>query len=365
MDRGMITRRFVGICAGAATLFCWSAVRAAESQCIKSAAEIFREVSPSVVQILSMTIDPFRGGERVNYELGTGIVFDDAGNIVSNAHVVYGARQLLVITDGQEMRDAKLVGADPVSDLAVIKVVDGAPLSLPKADFSDSTGLVVGQDVVAIGFPLGIGKTASRGIVSGLDRQLPVTTMSWLVPLIQTDAAINPGNSGGPLIDSCGKVVGINTRQNDESENIGFAVPASAVRNIVPELIARGRVIRPWHGIAGKMVPELFIALFGMQAGLLVETVEPGSPAEKIGLHGGLVPVTIGSDGFLLGGEIITSVNGQTLADLKQVGSLVRSFKVGDEVTLTYWQDGEEKTAKVVLPERPTLTGDLVAIGRN
>jgi S1-C subfamily serine protease len=334
------------------------------SPCNRTVAEIYQAVSASVLEIVSVTIDSFSVTERIRIESGTGVVFDGDGNIVTNAHVVYGAKQLFVVIEGVGFLEARLVGADPVSDLAVIKLIGGIAAPPPKVNFDTSDQLLVGQGVVAVGFPLGIGKTASQGIVSGLGRLLPITTMSWLVPMIQTDAAINPGNSGGPLIDLCGNVIGINTRQNGQAENIAFAIPASVIRQVVPELISHGRVLRAWHGINGKIVPEVFSPILGVPPGLLVETVEPGSPAQQIGLKGGQLRVAIGIDEYLLGGEVILSVNGQPLSDMNMVAHLVRSFKVGDRVTLTYWQNGQELTTTVVLPERPTLAGDLIAIGR-
>ena len=332
--------------------------------CNGTVAEIYQAVSPSVLEIVSVTIDSFSVTDRIKIESGSGIVLDDEGNIVTNAHVVYGAKQLFVVIEGRGFLEAQLVGADPISDLAVVKLTNGGEASLPKANFETSDQLMIGQGVVAVGFPLGIGKTASQGIISGIGRLLPITTMSWLVPMIQTDAAINPGNSGGPLIDLCGNVIGINTRHNGEAENIAFAIPASVIRQIVPELLTHGRVLRAWHGINGKIVSEILSPLLGVPPGLLVETVEPGSPAEKIGLKGGQLRVAIGVDEYLLGGEVILSVNGQPLNDMSVVAHLVRSFKVGDEVTFTFWQNGQEITMKVVLPERPTLAGDLIAIGR-
>jgi serine protease Do len=332
--------------------------------CSGTVAEVYQAASPSVHQIFSVTIDSFSLTDRIRMESGSGIVFDDQGNIVTNAHVVYGAKQLFVEVEGVGILEAKLVGADPVSDLAVVKLVDVGQAALPKANLVTTDNLAIGQGVVAIGFPLGIGKTASQGIISGLDRLLPITTMSWLVPMIQTDAAVNPGNSGGPLIDLCGNVIGMITRQNGQAENIAFAIPASVIHQIIPDLLAHGRVLRAWHGINGKIVTEFLSPLLGVPPGLLVETVEPGSPAANLGLKGGQLRVAFGSDEYLLGGEVITSVNGRPLNDMNEVARIVRSFKIGDEVTITFWQNGQETTAKVVLPERPTLVGDLIAIGR-
>lgn len=330
-----------------------------------SPAEAFRIIAPSVVRIFSVSIESFDIKERVQMETGAGIVFDAKGNIVTNAHVVYGAKQLLVSADGEGAYPAEIVGADPLSDIAVIKINDGEnEVKWPAAAFADSQNLEIGQEVLTIGYPFEMEKSASRGIISGLNRKIPVTTMSWLTPLIQTDAAVNPGNSGGPLVDLCGQVIGMMTLSGQKADNVAFAIPSSALSDIVPQLISKGHVVRPWHGINGKIVPDIFIAFFEMPAGLMVETIEPGSPAEKSGLHGGLLPMTIGSEDYLVGGDIITSVNGQKLETIDDVLGVVRSLKVGDKLTVKVWRNGEERTVEVVLPERPVLPGDLIAIGR-
>jgi S1-C subfamily serine protease len=336
----------------------------AASACQNSVAEAFRIASPSVVRVFSVSIESFDVKDRVEMETGAGIVFDDKGNIVTNAHVVYGAKQLLVSVDEQGAYPATIVGADPLSDIAVIKIPDSEGVKLPAAAFAESQSLEIGQEVLTIGYPFELDKSVSRGIIAGLNRKVPVTTMSWLTPLIQTDAAVNPGNSGGPLVDLCGKVIGMMTLSGQKADNVAFAIPSAALSDIAPQLIAKGHVVRPWHGINGKIVPDLFIAFFEMPSGLLIETVEPGSPAEKVGLHGGLLPMVIGSEEYLVGGDIITSVNGQDLDTMDYVLRVVRSLKVGDELTVIVWRDGEERTVKVNLPERPVLPGDLIAIGR-
>jgi len=354
---------FLAIFIAATLPLSWTSA-AAEPGCNMPLPQAFKTVAPSVMRIFSVSIDSFRLTQRVEMETGAGVVFDDKGHIVTNAHVVYGAKQLLVSIDEQSMYSAEIVGADLISDLAVIKITDGESLQLPPARFGNSQTLEIGEDVFAVGYPLEMSKTVSRGIVSGLNRQVPMTALSWLTPMIQTDAAVNPGNSGGPLVDLCGTVVGITTLTSRKAENVAFAIPAATVNEIVPQLIAKGHIVRAWHGINGKIVPDLFVAFFEMPPGLLVETVEPGSPAEKIGLHSGLLPIVIGTEEYLVGGDVITAVNGKPLTALTDVAQIARSLKVGDKISVTYWRDGEEKTVDVVLPERPVLTGDLIAIGR-
>jgi S1-C subfamily serine protease len=180
-----------------------------------------------------------------------------------------------------------------------------------------------------------------------------------MAPYIQTDAAINPGNSGGPLVNRCGEVIGINTLSGQDAQNINFAIPVDLVRELVPQLIKEKRVIRPWHGIYGRIVPMQLMYAIGLVPGFMIETVEPGSPADKIGLHGGTLPIKIGMGEFLLGGDIITKVNGEGLSDIETVARIARSLEVGDKVQLEFWREGETRTVEVVLPERPILPGDV------
>ena len=330
----------------------------AGTTCDKTFTEIFRETSPSVVQIFSVAIDPFSLMDRVQLGSGSGIVLDDDGHILTNAHVVHDTSEIVISTGDAAMRKAEVIGTDPVSDLAVIRLTD-QEVPLPKASFGNSDELEIGDEVLAVGFPFGMGTTATRGIVSGLGKVVPFSTMSWLTPFLQTDAAINPGNSGGPLVNRCGKVIGVNTLSSEKGQNFNFALPANLVLELVPQLVAKGRIIRPWHGIHGRLVPPLLQFTLGTVPGFLVETIEPGSPAEKIGLRGGNLPVVIGVEEFLLGGDVVTKVNGERLRDMETVVRVVRGFKVGDTVNMEYWRDGETHTVEVVLPERPILPGDV------
>ena len=212
---------------------------------------------------------------------------------------------------------------------------------------------------MAVGYPLGIGKTATSGIISAMERVVPLSTFSWMIPFIQTDAAISPGNSGGPLVNRCGEIIGINTLYAERGQNINFAIPIDLLQEFVPQLIKEGRVIRAWHGINGRIVPPQLIFTFGIMPGFLVETLEPGSPAEKINLRGGTLPVVIGVQEYLLGGDVITKVNGEQLTDMETVARIARSLKVGDKIKLEYWRNGKPHTAEVILPERPILPDDV------
>jgi putative serine protease PepD len=326
--------------------------------CEKPFSEVFSDVSPSVVRIFIIAIDPYSATERVQMGVGTGVVIDDNGHIVTNAHVVYESKELLVSIADKDMQAAEIVGLDPVTDLAVIKLTSPQG-EFHKANLGRSDELSIGADVLAVGYPLGIGKTATRGIVSAIKRVIPLSTFSWMTPYIQTDAAIYPGNSGGPLVNRCSEVIGINTLYGEQAQNINFAIPIDLVRELVPQLIKDGRVIRAWHGINGRILPPQLMYIMGSSPGFLVETIEPGSPAEKLKLRGGTLPVKIGMEEYLLGGDVITKVNDETLTDLSTVARIAKNLKVGDKIQLEYWREGHVYNVEVVLPERPILPGDV------
>lgn len=262
--------------------------------------------------------------------------------------------------DGKQL-SAKLAGADPVLDLAVLRVQTPSA-GLRPLRLGDSDALRVGDEVMAVGNSLGLGQTATVGVVSGLNRVLPLSTMSYLQPFIQTDAAINPGNSGGPLVTKCAEAIGINTMMLKEAQTTGFAVPANLLKQVIPELLHHGRVVRPWHGIYGRIVDPIVAALLQLPivGGFLIETVEPGSPAEQVGLKGGTLPVQIGMQTFLLGGDVVTEVDNTKLTDMNAVLAVLNSFKVGQVVNLKYFRPGQGfQTAEATLIERPVLPGDL------
>jgi len=332
----------------------------ARSECTEPIPELFQRVSPSVVFISAVTIDPFKLTDRVSSSIGSGFIISKEGLVLTNSHVVFGRRAIAVTLDDGRTINAEVLGVDPILDLAALQI-PVPPEGLPVATLGDSDAIRVGEEVVAIGNPLGLEQTLTYGVISGINRILPVSPMSLMLPLIQTDAAINPGSSGGPLLNRCGEVIGINTSVLVGAENIGFAVPINIAKRVLPQLVKDGRVIRPWLGVSGKLVrKELEIIFnFPLTGGFLVETVDPGSPAQRAGLRGGDLPIKIAGEEFLLGGDIITHANGQPLSEPEKFAMFVRSLKVGDKVRLLIFREGKTKKIELVVTERPILPSDL------
>src|SRR6266446_2903450 len=263
------------------------------------------------------------------------------------------------------MHPGELLGADPILDVAALRIpVPDA--GLPKATLGDSDALQVGEEVVAIGNPMGLEQTLTRGVISGIDRLLPEFPLNLMLPLIQTDAAINPGNSGGPLVNRCGEVVGLTSALLADAKNIGFAIPINIVKQVLPQLVQQGRVMRPWLGVSGKVIGKEVQDLLKLPLvdGFLVETIEPGSPAAKAGLHEGELLIAIAGAEFLFGGDIITVANGKKLDDTEKFAQFVRTLKVGDMVHLTLHHEGTTRQVEFSLPERPILPGDVPSDGR-
>ncbi len=332
----------------------------AAQECKEPIPSIFQKVSPTVVLVSSVTIDPFKVSGRFSSMVGSGFIIGSEGTILTNSHLVYGAQSITVGQGGQS-QTAILLGADPILDLAVLKI-SAPPGGLPVVKLGDSDTLRVGQEIIAIGNPLGLEQTLVHGLVSGINRILPVAPMSMMLPMIQADAAINPGHSGGPLLNRCGEVVGVTTSMMTGAENIGFAVPINVAKQVMQQLVRDGRVVRPWLGVRGRLIRAKGLkAIFNLPLvdGFLVETVDPASPAEAAGIRGGDLPIVISGDEYLFGGDIITTGNGSTLDEEKQFDDFVRSLKVGDMVRLTVHREGKEMGVTFSLPERPILPGDI------
>jgi S1-C subfamily serine protease len=299
---------------------------------------------------------------------GSGFVWDKQGDIVTNNHVVDGAEDITVtFSDGTSL-PAKLVGRDPDSDLAVIKI-DASKVDLQPVTVADSTQVKPGQFVVAIGNPFGLANSMSFGIVSALGRTLPAsgetsataTAPSYTIPdIIQTDAPVNPGNSGGVLLDLAGNLVGVPTAIESPvrgSAGVGFAVPSAIVQQVVPELIEKGRFEHPYIGISGGTITSEMAKAMGLpdtQRGALVVNVTKGSPAEQAGLQGSTQQVDINGEQVKVGGDVITAINGQPVKDFEDlVTYLARFGKVGQKVELTIVRDGKDITVSVTLAARP------------
>ena len=337
--------------------------RAADGRriCDEPLPDIFDRIAPSVVFIAAMAVDPYRLADRVTRIVGSGVVIDATGLILTNSHVVFGRQSVMVTLDDGTTVPGDVVGADPLFDVAVLRVPVPDGMQLVPAPFGNSDRLRVGEEVVAIGNPLGLDQTLTRGVVSALNRILPETPFSLQEPLIQTDAPINPGNSGGPLVNRCGEVIGINTAVMPDAQNIGFAIPSNLVRATLTSLLEKGRVIRPWVGFHGTLVgPGLRELLrLPLVPGLLIEVIEPGSPADKAGLRGGQLELSLGGKSVLIGGDIVTELNGIPLTAPDELARAMRPLEVGTVLRLTVFRDGDYRPLEYVLPERPLLPSDV------
>ncbi|MEP6933895.1 MAG: trypsin-like peptidase domain-containing protein, partial [Nitrospirota bacterium] len=250
---------------------------------------------------------------------------------------------------------AELIGSDPQSDIALLHVTLQKGRHTP-AQLGDSDKLEVGQKVLAIGHPFGLGYAFSTGIVSGFGQLLQPKQEVFQERVIQTTTPFNPGNSGGPLVDSEDRVIGISTSILMGAQNIGFAIPINTVKSIVTELRANGRVIRPWLGIKGKFVTDEVRDLIALPlvSGLLIIDVEDGSPAQTIGLRAGNLDVTIEGEPWILGGDILVTVDGQDVKRSEQYAAVLRPLKANQSIEITVFRNGERRTLTVTLGERPT-----------
>lgn len=293
---------------------------------------IFRATAPSVVAIQTM-----RGPRRLDGEgagAGSGFIWDRAGHIVTNDHVVEGAAEIAVALDDGRVIPAALVGRAPWADLAVIRLAT-VPDDLRPIPIGSSAELTVGQGVLAIGNPFGLSRTLTTGIVSALDRRLPTAAGRVVTGVIQTDAAINPGNSGGPLVDTAGRLIGVNTAIVSPAgafAGIGFAIPVDTVNRIVPALIREGKAPLPGIGIVA--VPDEIAARAGIR-GVAVQAVKPGSSAARAGL--------VGLDGRGQLGDVIVAVGGREISTLADLSSALERIGIGNEARLTVVRDGRRE----------------------
>ncbi len=316
----------------------------------KATIEIFRRASPSVVFITtrSRVVDLWtRNLLSVRTGTGSGLIWDDLGDVVTNDHVIEGASEATVRLNDGRTYHAVLVGASKAYDLAVLRI--NVPFDRPPpVPVGTSGDLKVGQKVFAIGNPFGLDYTLTSGIVSALDRSLEEENGATIQHLIQTDAAINPGNSGGPLLDSAGRLIGINTAIYSPSgayAGIGFAVPVDTVNRVVPQLIARGKYVPPSLGVSVDAdINRLVTAKLGVK-GVLVLNVEPGSSAEAAGLRA----TQVDDQGNVTPGDIILAIDGKPVDSVAALMSRLDNYHVGDQVKLHIWRAGTELDVKLTL----------------
>lgn len=303
---------------------------------------IYDELGPGVVNVTSTTLErnfwfdviPRRG-------VGSGVVIDRKGRIVTNFHVVQEASRIEVTLYDKSSYEAKVLGTDRFNDLVILEI-DCPAEKLHPIKLGSSDNLKVGQKVLAIGNPFGFEHTLTTGIISSLGRSLR-TDSGVIENVIQSDAAINPGNSGGPLLNTQGELIGINTAiysRSGESAGIGFAVPVNMLRRIVPDLVSFGYVRRPWFGVQGRaLTPRLASALnLPVQEGLLIERVEEGSSSDQAGLRGGRRRVLLGNFFLIIGGDILVSLDGQPVRSHEDLVRLLADKRPGDRIGASFYR---------------------------
>lgn len=319
---------------------------------------VYQMASPAVVNITSTAVAyDFFLNPIPKEGTGSGAIIDRSGHILTNFHVIDGGRRLEVTLANGSKWPARVVGADPPNDLAVIKI-DAPSDQLTIAPLGDSATLVVGQKVLVIGNPFGFERTLTVGIISSLGRSIRAENGRLIRGIIQTDAAINPGNSGGPVLNSNGEVIGVSTAifsPSGGSVGVGFAVPINTAKRIIPELINRGYVARPFLGIAGhEIFPELAQALrLPVKEGIMVVDVTSGSPAHRAGIRGGDRAVQVGNVIVRVGGDIITQVDNSKVRTFEELSDFIDSKRPGDMVRVTLNRQGQFSTVDVRLRERP------------
>jgi len=334
-----------------------------------SVSEIYERAAPGVVRInavISSTsgtipVDPFFTPPAPEQRaLGSGFVIDKAGNIVTNYHVVQGADEVTVSFSNRDTVEAEIVGVDPSTDLAVLRV-DTTASALTPLPLGDSDRVKVGDPVVAIGNPFGLDRTATAGIVSALQRLIRAPNTFTIDHVIQTDAPINRGNSGGPLLDAQGRVIGVNTQietgnVSQGNVGIGFAVPSNTVKDVVAQILRTGRVDHAYLGISGQALTGDVADTFNLPTsrGVLVVEVTPGSGADRAGLRGGDTEVVVAGESYTLGGDIIVSFEGKQISSIEELRDAIAARKPGDKVRLVVYRDGSKKSVTVTLGRQPS-----------
>ncbi|MGH3135458.1 MAG: S1C family serine protease [Gaiellaceae bacterium] len=320
--------------------------------------EIYERAASGVVQITSTSGNI--GGASQQQALGSGFVLDKAGRIVTNYHVVEGADAIRVSFSNRDTVEARLIGSDPSTDLALLQVGTSASALTP-LPLGDSDKVEVGDPVVAIGNPFGLDRTATSGIVSALQRLITAPNSFTIDHVIQTDAPINHGNSGGPLLNSRGQVIGVNTQietggaPNSGNVGIGFSVPSNTVKDVVAQLMRTGRVDHAYLGISGQAISSVVADTYNLPVakGVLVGSVTGDSGAAKAGLQGGETQVVVAGQTYVLGGDIIVSLDGKQISSIEQLRDAIAARKPGDKVSLGIYRDAKKTGVTVTLGRQP------------
>ena len=332
--------------------------------------EIYERSASAVVRVNSTSNSTSAGGTQVvpgdvtpnlphQSALGSGFVIDKAGHIVTNFHVVEGADEVSVSFSNRDTVRAEVVGTDPSTDLAVLRV-DVSASALTPLPLGNSDAMSVGDPVVAIGNPFGLDRTVTSGIVSALQRLITAPNRFTIDHVIQTDAPINHGNSGGPLLNSRGQVIGVNTQietGDTASGNvgIGFSVPSNTVKDVVAQILRTGRVDHAYLGISGQAVTPVVADKYNLSAseGVIVESVTSDSGADKAGLEGGRTRVVVAGETFVLGGDIIIAFDGKKISTIEELRDAVAAHKPGDKVTVVIHRDANKSSVTVTLGRQP------------
>jgi S1-C subfamily serine protease len=327
--------------------------------------EIYKRDAPGVVNVKAQIVRPvdspfdvFPEQERRGISNGSGLVVDKAGLVLTNAHVIEGASKVTVQFEDKKTADGEIVGKDISTDLALIKV-DPKGLKLRPLKLGDSSTVQIGDPTIAIGNPFGLDRTLTTGVVSALQRRIPAPNGFSIDNVIQTDAALNPGNSGGPLLDAAGRVIGINSQietggVGGGNVGIGFAVPINTAKKVIPQLKESGRVSRAYLGITGLTIDDSLERLnLATDSGVLVQEVQPRSPAASAGIKGGDTQATIDGTRISLGGDVITGIDGRKVTSMDDVVEAVNERKPGQSVKLELRRDGKSETVTVKLGQRP------------
>jgi S1-C subfamily serine protease len=332
-----------------------------------SVEQIYKRDAPGVVEITATSAvkassDPFGffSAPKTQESLGSGFVIDKAGHIVTNDHVIAGARKVQVSFSGNDRIRAKIVGKDPTSGVAVLEI-SARSRSLTPIPLGDSDLVQVGDPVVAIGNPFSLSRTATAGIVSAVQGTIDAPGGLSIGHAIQTDAAINHGNAGGPLIDSHGDVIGLDAQDTTGStgegtDGVGFAIPIDTVKSAVAQLIRTGKVSHPYLGVGAVPVTSQLAKLFNLptSAGLLVEDVAAGSGAAKAELRSGSATMVVDGESYRVGGDIIVSVDGTPVTTLGELRDVIEQKKPGDHLSLVVFRSGKQHTIGVTLGRPPT-----------